>query len=319
MSVFVWYSKGCGESGPVLANMVEGATSGTIVPRNFAGIMLMYGATPADVFKWEDRNFQAIMNDPRKLSGVTDRRDIFNKLSENDVQMVLFTGILPGAIYANICGALGVDQNVGFVATNVSGTKHVVVTSQLILNQAVEAGMSRVTLNSFISQNRTRLFVLGGEVVGAVTKQPGSIAAFSGAAGRRVAAANGHPAELVSSIIHELIAQGLATPNRVMWGDVTNIDNGQKTAAIAAAAALGLDFCAVDFLSTDPDSTILNVVITPELVDLPAAIVASLGVAMNGWVKKNSLSPREVLKAIVEKATDEEASALLAELKRMVR
>lgn len=62
--MFVWHSKGTEESGIKIAEKL-GCDHGTLPPKGYEGDVFCFGATPSDKFKWEDRNFGKIYNDPR--------------------------------------------------------------------------------------------------------------------------------------------------------------------------------------------------------------------------------------------------------------
>ena len=64
--MFVWHSKGTEESGAKIAEKL-GCEHGTVPPRNYEGDVFCFGAAPAANFKWEDRKFGKIYNDPREV------------------------------------------------------------------------------------------------------------------------------------------------------------------------------------------------------------------------------------------------------------
>jgi len=62
--MFVWYSKGTEESGIKIAEKL-GCDHGTVPPKGYEGDVYCFGAAPAANFKWGDRKFDKVYNDPR--------------------------------------------------------------------------------------------------------------------------------------------------------------------------------------------------------------------------------------------------------------
>jgi len=70
-SVFVWHGKDSQESAEALAAEL-GGTAGTLPPKGFSGHLVCLSPGVSEKFKWEDRTFGTIVNDPRKGYKKTD-------------------------------------------------------------------------------------------------------------------------------------------------------------------------------------------------------------------------------------------------------
>jgi len=63
--VFVWHGKDSKESAELLATEL-GGTAGTVPPKGFKGHLVCLSPGVSEKFKWEDREFAVVLNDPRK-------------------------------------------------------------------------------------------------------------------------------------------------------------------------------------------------------------------------------------------------------------
>ena len=319
MGSFVWYSKGSKESGALLAEELE-LEHGTVPPKDFSGTLICWGAKPADKFKWENRTIQAIFNDPRIVREYIDRKDIFDKLAEEGINVISCLSITDEAQYVNICNLMGATIEEGFVVAKPSGVGARAVTSQSELEEAVADGCTRAFEAKFIRSERIRLFVVNGSVAGAATRSAaGASDAFFTRASEEVASklegVMGH-ADMVEKALRAAVGNDIVSVAKSYWSPFGAVTMAQRTAGINAAKALGFEFCAVDIVVTDGGVQVINVVTTPNLYEVPS-VKAAIVNGIDSWNKNNSRTAKEILQDLVNDATDDEADSLLEKLREL--
>lgn len=317
---YLWYSKGSQETGALLADKLGFETAGTIPSKNFSGVAVCFGAAYTDKFRWEDRNFQAIFNDPRVVRQYTDRKNLFDKLGEAGLNTISCVPLTAEAQYTNICNVLAATETEGFVACKPSGAKARVVQTQADLQTAIDDGCNRALDRRFSAQTRLRVFVVAGNVVGALSKQPTNTPTYAARAAIQLHESDNSVSETtIQQVLTAAISKGLVSPTKNFWAPHSLTSTALRTAAIAVAEALGLDFCAVDFYSGDDGAhDVLNVVTTPNLREVPS-VQGPIVNAISAWVTENSMTAKEILLSLINEANDEEASSLLAELRETKR
>ena len=310
MSNIIWHSKGSAETAAWLAKQLKIKGVHVTPPKDFAGVAIAYGANYTDKFKWGNRNFRVIMNDPRKVRPLTDRREMFNRLGEAGLSVVSCVPLATTATYANICNLLAMNAAQGFVACKPSGAGARVVTNQADLTTAMDAGCNRALDRRFGSKLSYRLFVVDGAVVAALQKAPQTDDQFSQQVANEMGK-NTRERTSIRAILSQALAGKYIVADRSFYGSYDNIPDNMRTAAISAATALGFDFCAVDLnVAAGGAVDVLNVVTTPNLRDAPS-VQKEVVVAIQAWVAKNTMTPKQILASVIADATDDEAATLL--------
>jgi len=313
MTTFVWYSRSSQESGTLLAEEL-GFEHGLVPPQGFCGALVCYGAKPTDKFKWENRTIQAILNDPRKVQTYRDRKALFDKLAESGINVIGCSALTEESQYLNLCNLMGVNPERGFITARASGIRTRVVTNQAELQDAIADGNTRALEPQFVQSNRIRIYVANGVAVGAtcMTELVANDAFFIRAA--EETAPDGVSKEHTEEIVRKLVDTGVMAPIKAYWNPYGAVTPGMRTLAIAAAQALGLDFCAVD--ATPDGLQILNVVTTPNLREVPSihqALVNEIGT----WSTENTRTAKDILQDLVNDASDDEAVTLLEKLREL--
>lgn len=331
MAIFIWYSKSSQETGKWLADKLKVEAHGVVPPRDFEGTVICWGATPSKKFKWEKRNIQSIFNDPRVIRPLLNREDLFKKVAEVDIPVTKFITLpAPPALeegaapanppaapiehsYTDLCTALGVTEQKGFIACTAGGFKHVSIDSFEALMAAVADGRTCVTTTQFTDKERIRVFVSGGVVVGATKYAPTvSGKAMPDFLTNKVAAGWGDlTVDQISAVFSRAAKLKLITTTRGAWAPHALANLTIRNKALTVAAALKFDFCAVDF-STD-GSTVINILTTPNLREVSTVQTAITNI-ISSWVYKNSRTPKDILLEVISGSTCEEASSLLEEL-----
>ncbi len=316
-NVYVWYSQSSEDSGRVLAKILGTEQHGTLPPRDFVGVLVCYGATPSEKFKWEDRNVRFIFNDPRIVRKHVFRATMFNKLSAAGLKVLPIVKIDSTSDFETVCRELGTSPVDGLTVLKATGGDAKPAQTEIGFNTAkANKDVAYASTSEYLSNRRTRVFVVDGAFVGAISQSNDNPEAFAKAAATELNYA-GVPVPTVASIIRQLVDNDVVLPNRAYWTPSTTCPPAMIDAAIKAAATLGLDFCAVDLkTNTDGTVTILNVVSTPNIVGQDN-LHGPLADAVKLWLKRANRTAKEILAEIVEQANEEEAEMIVAELKKV--
>lgn len=315
MTNFVWHSKANAESAVWLAKQLKTKGVGTVPGRSFEGVALCWGATVSSKFKWDSRTFTAMMNDPRKVRPYADRRELFNKLGEAGLSVLSCVPLSEQAQYANICSLLAANVVEGFIVSKTSGASARLVSTQADLQTAIEAGCNRAIDSRFGAENRFRIFVVDGVAVAALQKAPSTNENFAQNLAKSMypeattAQLTSHTSTLMTALEKKFIK-----PTKTFWSALPSPHAAMTNRAVSAAAALGFDFCAVDLVSIDGNIDVINVVTTPNLREAPS-IQKPVVAALSSWIRKNTMTAKEILTTAVAAASEAEAATLLAFLK----
>ncbi len=315
VNVFVWYSQASEDSGKVLAQILGTELHGVLPPRDFTGVLVCYGATPSDKFKWEDRSVRFIFNDPRVVRKHVDRASLFAELSKGGLNTLPIHKLTPVSVFEDVCAQLGTDSVSGLSVFKVTGGDAKPAQTEVGFNQAKALGMIYASTAQYLSDKRTRVFVVDGAFVGAIAQTNDNTALFAkAAAAEQTFLPNKEQAE---TFIKSLLDNGVVTPAKSYWAPQTAVSPAMIQAAIKSAATLSLDFCAVD-LVTNPNGsvTVLNVVSTPNITGQDM-LHGPLADAVKLWLKRANRTAKEILAEIVEQATEDEADMLVAELRKV--
>lgn len=325
MSTFLWYSKSSKETGLWLASQLNITEHGVTPPRDFEGTILCWGATPSEKFRWERRNFQAIFNDPRIIRPLLSRELLFKKLTDTNIPTVKFL-TLPVAeegadavvhSYTDLCAALEVAADVGFLACTEGGFKRVPVKNDAQLAAAVEDGKTCVTTEKFASKERIRIFIANGMVAGGVkyttTMPVESIP--SNLAGKVATGWEDFTEAQCAAIFKRAVDMKLISTTGGAWVPYSITDANIRNRALVIATTLKFDFCAVDF-DIDGSGTVINVVTTPNLREV-TSVQSAITNAVASWVYKNSRTAKDILLEVIARSTCDEASSLLEELSNL--
>ena len=311
MSTFVWYSQGSKESGEALAKLLN-CQGGTVPPRGFSGAAICIGASYTDKFKWGDRNFRGILNDPRKTKQFTPRNTLFAALSKAGLQtpsVVALAGA--GGSYTATCGMLVATEAEGFVMCKPSGAKARRVRNDAQYLAAQQDGCTLAVARKFLTNDRVRLFVVDGKVVGALQRSVQNKNNFLDNAVAELGFGAG-----VKEALAKALDAGVIAANKSYWAPMIINSPRKIEAAEAAAKALGFGFCAVDLASGGGAPVVLNVVTNPALVGYDA-VQEEVAKSLTEWTKKNNKSAKQILLEMAQEADEEVAEALLDELRQM--
>jgi hypothetical protein len=315
MALFLWYSKSSQETGEWLAKRLGISEHGTRPPREFEGSVICWGANPSQKFKWEKRNFQAIYNDPRVIRPLIDRKALFEKITGIGPAVVKFTDIPEeNPQYSAICTQLEVSEEEGFLACTPGGFKRVSITCQGDLDDATggEDGRTRATVRKFTTEERLRIYVANGSVVGGskyTTSMPAETMA-STLANKISVGWEKYTTEQCKEVLARAVDQKLITTKGGCWAPYAIADAALRTHAQAIATTLKFDFCAIDFSS---DGTVLNIITTPNLREV-TTVQTAITNAVASWIYKNTRTPKDILLEVIAESTGEEVNALLEEL-----
>lgn len=314
---YFWYSNSSRETGTVLATAL-GMAHGTLPPNGFNGTIVCWGASPTSKFKWADRNFQALMNDPRKVNKYKDRKNIFDKLIMAGLDVVGCVPLTSEAQYSNICSTLAVPMEEGFVAAKENGTKARLVKNQSDLQTAINDECNRAIEKTFLSPEKLRVFVIGGKVVVSLRKAIGTDDTFLTKAAEEAFSANGNISkDTYKNVLASILSAGVVTAAKSYWAEY-GVSTLVRDIALTAAKAMELDFAAIDIVAAGNMTTIINVVTTPNLKDTPS-IQAPVVAALKEWVKNNSMTAKEILLSMIQGASEDEAVSILESLREQAK
>lgn len=78
--MFIWHGNNTKESAEALAKELK-CDFGTLPPKGYDGEVFCLGAAPSDKFKWEERKFSRVINDPRKVRKFADKAKLSEKIN----------------------------------------------------------------------------------------------------------------------------------------------------------------------------------------------------------------------------------------------
>lgn len=312
--IYLWYSSKNVKEGEQVARILGFENHGTLVPEKFDGIVVSYGAQPAEVFKWERRNIRAMINDPRKTVTYRNRLTMLKKLAQDKVATISHfpTAITATTTFESLCATLGKP----FVACKENGASATLIDTAGALASAVRHEGAKVALCSdFNRPERVRVFVLNGVVMASLARGIWADDAFVNHAMSELPAVeqtNG-----LRASITKMIKEGIIAPKKAFWGDYSQLVTAEHRAlALAAASSLGYQFCAVDML--EDGSKVINVVTTPD-ISIHPSLHAPLKDGFGKWVLNNSKKAKDLLREMTEAASEDEADALLEALRGIKR
>jgi len=319
MKTYLWHSNSSKETATWLAEKL-GMAHGNLPPAGFNGTVVCWGASFTDKFKWDSRNFQGLLNDPRKVKKFTDRKVMFAKLAETGLNVPACIPLTNEATYSNICHLLGSTEAEGFTASKMSGAKARNVTTQADLQTALNDGCVRAIDVLFSSNNRIRMFVVDGAYQGAVSMQSNLTApAFAGQAAQMMCAKDSTlDLAMTTATLSLAITQGMVKPDKGFWGPHSVLNAATRNVAVTATKQLGLDFAAVDVALDGTTLHVINVLTSPNLRNVPS-VQEAVRTSLAAWVNANTMTAKEILQALVNDATDDEADAILTELRARKR
>lgn len=277
--VFLWHSKGSEESGQLLATLLD-VDKGSVPPKGFEGLLVCYGAVPASNFKWEERKFHAIFNDPRKVRRYLDRKVLFDKLA-TEFSVPQVTAISKASTYDSVCKELLTGKEEGICLFKINGGDAKQVFSELGFEE-FKGYYKYAAKPDFMRQDRTRAFVVGDTFVGALVQGNKNSPAFA-----RQAAAEQTivKADIAEKLIAHLLENGYVKPEKAFWQAQNAVHPNFQDAAIRAAKSLEYDFCAVDMCEEDGVISIMNVVTTPAILG-HEVIYGAMASQIKYWLKR---------------------------------
>lgn len=312
MTPYVWYSNGSKETGEFIAKALGTKDHGILPPKEFTGPVICFGATPSDKFKWEERNFSGLFNDPRIVRNFVNRKKMFARLAEGGLVVPEVVDVTPEDTYASLAAKL--SQNLGSTITLFSenGGNVVQVTNSYNYDQ-VKANAKLASGMDFGLLDRTRIFVVNGAVIGGLKRSKNNTGIFvEKAAGDQNIIAD---KEKAAELIKHLLGSGYVSQAKYFWAAYDGFSPAMTSTAVKAAGLLQYDLCAVDVVETIAGGVkVLNVVSTPDLVSFPNLHVSLIN-ALKAWMKSKVRSAKDILKELTEKSDEEEAAAIVAVLR----
>jgi hypothetical protein len=328
-NVYVWYSKGSEDSGKVFAKLLGTEQHGTLPPKDFSGVLVCYGAVPGDKFKWSERNIRFIFNDPRQTRKHHDRAAMFKTLAAAGINVPKIFALKDLATISAACEKLGTTSVQGLSVFKAGGSDAMwihtanefanaksVVPKDAKPEVAKTRGMVYASTPEFLSEKRTRMFIVDGAFVCATARGNGNHVEFAKmAASEQTAEANKESAE---KLIRYLLENGFVDPAKAYWQVFNAVSPEMTTAAVSAAKALGLDFCAVDLVQEGAKVTVLNVVSTPGIATTEmSAIHGPIQDALKLWMKRAHRTAKEIIAELAKEASEEEAEEIVTKLRSM--
>lgn len=312
MTTYVWYSAGSKETGEFIAKAIGAEQHGVLPPKEFTGSVVCFGATPSDKFKWEERNFSGLFNDPRIVRNFVNRKKMFARLAEGGLIVPPVIDVSPEDTYASLVGKLGLNLGNIITVFSENGGHAVQVTNSYNYDQA-KANAKLASGSDFGILDRTRVFVVNGMVIGGLKRSKNNTGVFVEKAvnDQNIIADKEKAAELIK----HLLGSGYISQAKYFWAAHDGYSPAMVAAAVKAAGLLQYDLCAVDLVETAAGGVkVLNVVSTPDLVNYPNLHIA-LTNAVKGWVQNKVRSAKDILKELTEKSDEEEAAAIVAVLR----
>lgn len=313
-NLYVWYSSASEDSGKLIAQLLECQQHGTNPPKGFDGTIIAFGAKPTPEFKWQERKIRGILNDPRVIRPLTDRMKLFERLAGAELRVPKLLKLTAELNFATACSHLGTSPALGVAVLKSSGGEAKLAFSDLGIAEARRNGATYVAHSDFLHPTRTRAFIVGGYYIGALQRDNQDNSEFSNAVAAEQSIWS-NKEEAQKFILH-LVEGGFVRPLKTYWKPLTAINPKLQTTAVAAAAAAGFDLCAVDMaMNDDGEATVLNMVSTPELVSHPQ-LHPGLTSSLRLWTKRAIRSAKEILTEIAQEANEQEAEAIVAELRK---
>jgi hypothetical protein len=309
MDTFVWYSKGTEESGNLIANSLEGK-HGKVPPAGFKGLGVCYGAAPADIFKWENRKFRALFNDPRKTRPLAaNKNSLLNNILLKGASVVENTVVNNVSDFEAVLDAVGAVDS--FYCCKPSGAGAVEVKNQNELQEAVGKGKTFAVHNNFALENKSRVFVVNGEVVlslEACTEEDKIL--------EKMAVEGGNYNPLLHNKLIGLHKKGLIVLGEEAFCteekyDVTKEVHENVVVPVAETLAGSVDMYCIEYIIDDDTYTVTNVLFSPGLVDISEGGIEVIVEGVEGWIEENSTTSKEALLKMAQEATEAEASTLL--------
>lgn len=316
-NVYVWYSKSSEDSGKMIAKLIGTEQHGTLPPKEFSGTLVCYGAIPGEKFKWEERSPKFILNDPRHIRKFADRSAMFAALEKAGISGPKVVKVEPNMTFNGACQSLGVAPFQGVTMFKAGGAGAKLVLTDQEFNQEKALGMACVSSPEFLTDKRIRLFIAGGNFVGATGRSNGNHGTFA-----KMAAKEQNVIEekgKAEALILHLLETGVINGCKTYWQPLNAVDPVLVEAATKAASALGFDFCAVDMLDTGNGvAKVLNVVTTPDIVSPAMEMLhAPLADSLKLWLKRSFKSAKEILSDLAAEANEEQAQVIVSELRKI--
>lgn len=315
MDIFVWYSKGTKESGVILGENMREVSHGTVPPKDFKGVAVCLGAKPADVFKWESRNFRALMNDPRKVSELTANKvDLFNK-----VDAVLGAATLKRCPLNELSSFDVVEQTVGgsgFYCCTERLTGATLVSNQNELQNAFNKGLTMAVNCDFKSKEVNRVYVVNGKAVVTLTKSFEADKVLKNMA----KGDNGKVCEETYQRLFKWHKDGrinIAEHEHVVEEKVGDAGATRTINPVMGAINNRAQLYCIEYIKPKVGSPkVTNIIFAPSIEGLSEGAIALLSTQVQEWAKTNSKSFKESLLKLINDTTEEEAEVMLGAINK---
>lgn len=303
--IFLWHAQSSKETGILLAQNL-GVKHGNIPPESFKGVLICWGASPSEKFKWENRTIKSLLNDPRKIQKYKDRKVLFDLLTSAGYETPSCIALASDINYDEICELISSPIKEGFFIGKKTGTALRKITNQEQMPSEDKKNL-RIFSPDFCSDARIRVFVYKDRLLGALQRgETTSNEVFVHCATNSVSGD-----ESFRILLEKLIEQEVIKPNKTYWAPYIIIPWEEQLRVLNISKTLGFDFCAIDF---SPDlGTVLNVLTTPSLTMTPT-ILAPIVNEISAWVAEKTRTTKETLLAMINEATDREVDSLFERL-----
>lgn len=315
MDTYVWYSKSTKESGALIGQQVATAGEGTNPPRGFKGVGICFGARPAEVFKWENRNFKALFNDPRKIAAVTqEKASLLCAITDRGGMTVATHALNDRSDYADALRALG---GTAFYCCSKSLTGAVLVTNQNELQEAFNMGKKTAVHENFKSKETYRVYVANGTPVVTLSKSFDTDKII-----RKMATdeGNGQFSAATYNKLKGWLERGrinLDENENVLEENIVEAQNFRVQAVIDAVNNRAQMYC-IEYVKVGGNYVVTNVIFAPSLEVLSEGAVALICTQINEWVATNSKTFKESLLKLINDSSETQAEEMLGAINQYV-
>lgn len=309
MDTYVWYSKGTKESGDLLAHQIGGVGNhGTNPPKGFKGAGICFGARPREVFKWENRNFKALFNDPRKVANISsDKRSLIESIKLAGGNVIPTVSLQLGFNYEEVLRSLG---GTSFYCCSKNLIGAVQVSSQNELQRAFQEGKTIAVNENFKNKETYRVYVVNGKPVVTLSKsfEPDNIIKKMATDDR-----NGEFSEATYQKLKGWLEQGriiLDENESVLKENIGALRNFRIQHVVNTVNNRVQMYC-IEYVKVGVNYVVNNIIFTPSLEALSEGAMSLIGTQIKEWIKTNSKTFKESLLRLINESSEAEAEAML--------
>jgi hypothetical protein len=317
MNTYVWYSKSTKDSGALIGDQVasDGAEfQGTNPPKGFNGIGICFGAKPAGVFKWENRNFRALFNDPRKIAELSaDKTALLADIVRKGGMVLATYSLNDESDYADVLETLGTDT---LYCCTPGLTGAVKASNQDELQSAIQNGKTVAVHASFKSKETFRVYVVNGKTVVTLSKSFDEDAILRDMA-------KGEGAQPDAATYEKLKAwknQGRITigEDQHVLEEKIGADDNFRTQAVINSVNKRAEMYCIEYVKVGGNYVVNNIIFAPSVESLSEGGVSLICTQINEWAETNSKTFKESLLGLINESTEAQAEEMLGAINQYV-